>query len=107
MTGVGGNVNIAAGLEQNWLSLAFENQARRPCKDEHPLAPILIIPRARRGGMTGRNDSFDSKIRSREQLHNLFLGKVTRHICKQIANNHCLHYAAQFSSACRFNLATS
>jgi hypothetical protein len=40
-------------------------------------------------------------------LHNLFLGKVTRHICKQIANNHCLHYAAQFSSACRFNLATS
>src|SRR6516165_8653201 len=75
MTGVGGNVNIAAGLEQNWLSLAFENQARRPCKDEHPLAPILIIPRARRGGMTGRNDSFDSKIRSREQLHDLFLGK--------------------------------
>ena len=107
MTGVGGNVNIAAGLEQNWLSLAFENQARRPCKDEHPLGPILIIPRARRGGMTRRHDSFDSKIRSREQLHNLFLGKVTRHICKQIANNHCLHYAAQFSSAGRFNLAIS
>jgi len=107
MTGVGGNVNMAAGLEQNWLCLAFENQARRPCKDEHPLGPILIIPRARRGGMTGRHDSFDSKVWSREQFYDLFLRKPLRHIFKQIASNHCSHYAAQVSSACRFNLAIS
>src|SRR5215470_5831302 len=87
MTGVGGNVHIAAGIEPNWLSLAFENQARRPCKDEHPLGPILIIPCAKRGGLTGRDDSLDSKIRRGEQLHNLFLRKPLRHIFKQIACN--------------------
>ena len=64
VTYMGADMNIAAGLEEKRLGLAFENQAGRSGKEDYPLGPILVVPLVRCSRMTGRDDSFDPDIPS-------------------------------------------
>src|SRR6202044_3658505 len=63
MADVGRDLEVAAGRQDSRLLPALDPHARRAAQHDHPFRPVLVVPKAGRARLPGRDDPLDARAR--------------------------------------------
>jgi hypothetical protein len=73
MAASGGNMDMIARFQRHGFALPFEFQHGAAAQHHDPFVPILIVPKSRRGSVTGGQDAFDAQVSRRHQRREQFV----------------------------------